>query len=411
MNLLQSLKTALVAIAANKRRSFLTVLGIVIGIAAVILIISVSQGAQSIILNQVKMLGARTILIEPGREPKGPSDVSEILSNSLKLSDYEALLQKSNNPYIENATAIVISAGRIIYQNKEERVSMVGTLPSYQTLNDFYPSEGRFITTDEAKTGSNIIILGATIKDDIFGQSNAIGENIRIKNKIFKIVGVMTKKGASVGGLDYDKQVFIPIKTVQDMMGIKHVNIIMAQATETQYIEIATLDIKKTLRQRHNITNPDNDDFHVMTQSDITETLGLITNVLTILLGSVAAISLVVGGIGIMNIMLVSVSERTREIGLRKAVGATNNNILVQFLLESIVLTFFGGAIGIIIGSAFSALTALIMNQLGYSWDLILPFYSFILSFGVSSFIGLAFGIFPARHASRLNPIDALRYE
>ncbi|PJE58523.1 MAG: multidrug ABC transporter substrate-binding protein [Candidatus Portnoybacteria bacterium CG10_big_fil_rev_8_21_14_0_10_36_7] len=411
MNLLNTFKTAIGALIANKKRAGLTILGIIIGIAAVIIIISVSQGAQSIILNQVKALGAKTILVEPGREPKGPSDASEILSNSLKLADYEVLLQKNNNPYIDNATAFVMSSAHILYQNKEERASLAGVMPSYQAINNFYPVEGRFITDDESKTGANVIVLGDTIKNDIFGLSNAIGETVRIKNKRFRIIGVMDRKGAAVGGLDYDKQVFVPIKTAQDMLGIKHVNIIMLTATETEYIQTAADDIKRILRQRHGIINPDNDDFHVITQEDIANTLSLITSVLTILLGSVAAISLIVGGIGIMNIMLVSVAERTQEIGLRKSVGATNKNILLQFLLEAIILTLLGGIIGIIIGISFSAFIAFIMNQLDYSWDLIIPIYSLFLSSGVASFIGLVFGIYPAKAASKLNPIDALRYE
>lgn len=412
MKLSTSFLTALTALRANTKRSILTILGIVIGISAVILIISLSQGAQSIILNQVQGLGAKIIFIEPGKEPEGPSEFTEILSDSLKMADFEALQNKANAPFIERMTPMVIGPTRVFYAGHEKRVTVLGTTPMYQYMQDFYPAQGRFISEAESRAGGAVAVLGDTIKNDLFGASEAVGKTIKIKNKNLKVVGVMARKGASVGGLNYDEQVIVPLPTAQkEILGIKHLHVIMAEATETKYIETTVQDIKNIIRARHNITDPDNDDFHVFSQADIAQRLALITGVLTILLGSVAAVSLIVGGIGIMNIMLVSVAERTREIGLRKAVGATNKDILKQFLLEAILLTASGGIIGLILGAALAVITTLAMNYLGYSWDLIIPVYSLFLSFGVSTLIGLVFGIFPARRASKLNPIAALRYE
>ena len=407
-----TLKTAYTSLQANRGRSALTMLGIVIGISSVILMVSVGQGAESIILGQIQGFGSKNLFVEPGREPHGPSAFSSIFTNSLKLEDVASLQDTSRVPHAVDAAPLVIGNTRVTYGNTEVSTTYGGTTPAMQRIMDFTIALGRFFTQEEAYSQARVAVLGEKVREELFGRSSPVGELIKIKRVTFRVVGVMKPVG-SIGFQNFDDRVFVPISSAQKLLsGINHVNFIMVRADSEARVAQTKTDITLTLRERHGIQNPDNDDFHVSTQEDAAGRIGIVTDILTILLSSVAAISLIVGGIGIMNIMLVSVTERTREIGLRKAVGATNGDILAQFLTESVLLTLVGGIAGVGAGITIAYGVSLIATHaLGYIWNFALPIDAVVLAFGVSAVIGLVFGIYPARRASRLNPIDALRYE
>jgi len=274
------------------------------------------------------------------------------------------------------------------------------------------PAEGSFFGDEDIRQHATVAIIGSKVREKLFGLSAAIGENIKIKDKNFRVIGVLPPKG-QVSIINVDEVVVVPYTTAQkDLMGINHYNSMMAEAASEEVLVKTANDIKLTLRELHGITDPSKDDFHVMTQTDIANSAKMITGILTWLLISVAAISLVVGGIGIMNIMFVSVTERTHEIGLRKALGATDNNILTQFLMEAILLTAAGGVIGIIVGAGISYLVTLILSRVvAMNWTFTFPISAALIGIAVSSIIGLVFGLYPARQAARKNPIEALRYE
>lgn len=412
MNFKHTFKIAIIDLKINKFRSILTVLGIVIGVAAIILIMSTGQGANNLILGQIGKLGSKTIIIEPGREPQGPSDFTSILSDSLKEKDIAALKNKSNVPGLEDLTPNVIVPGSVSYQGQTYRATTIGSSAFLSRVLDIQPTEGIFFDDEDIKQRASVAVIGSKVREKLFGLSNAIGENIKIKDKNFRVIGVLSPEG-QVSIINVDDIVVIPYTTAQKyLLGISHYNSIMAEAENEQSVARTANDIKLTLRESHGITDPSKDDFHVMTQTDIADRVKVITGILTWFLVSVAAISLIVGGIGIMNIMLVSVTERTREIGLRKALGATDGDILKQFLSEAIVLTFSGGLLGIILGAAFAYFLSLILSKIvSLNWQFSFPVSAAVVGLTVSSFIGLVFGIFPAREASLKDPIEALRCE
>jgi putative ABC transport system permease protein len=321
------------------------------------------------------------------------------------------LRRPENVPTLGEIMPVVFGSEVASYGGETYRPTIFGVTDLAQELYDIYPGEGAFFTPEDVQNRSDVVVLGTKVKDELFGSANAVGERIKIKSKTYRVVGVLSSKGP--GSLvNFDDIIMMPYTSAQQyVLGIKHYQRIAAQAKTAEDVPRTVSDIKATLRASHRITDPKDDDFSIETQQDIVSRLGIITSVLTLLLSSIAAISLVVGGIGIMNIMLVSVTERTREIGLRKAVGATTSHILQQFLVEAVVLTMLGGIIGILFGMGFSFLVSLVMGQMGYNWSFIVPFYSVALAFVVSTLTGLAFGIYPARRAARLHPIDALRYE
>ena len=407
-----TVKTAYQSLQSNRSRSALTILGIVIGISSVILMISVGKGAESLILNEIRGIGSRTIAIVPGRQLKGPADVILTFTDSLKERDLAALLKEENVPEAQDVMPAVFGGVGGSFGDKKYTFTLLGGSDSIQKIFNVAVNEGYFFTKEDVLNNARVIIIGQKVKEELFGSGDALGQKIKIKGNTFKVIGVLPPKGQFIF-LNLDEAAMMPYTTAQHLVfGIKHFNRIMVNVETEDAVSRTKEDIARTLRETHNIASPKDDDFFLETQADAIERVGVITSILTILLSSIAAISLIVGGIGIMNIMLVSVTERTREIGLRKAVGATTSDILKQFLSEAILLTAFGGVAGILLGAALAYLIALGVNRfLGYQWSFIMPLYAIVLAFGVSSLIGLVFGIYPARRASRLNPIDALRYE
>lgn len=412
MHIKYSIKTAYNGLASNKPRSILTILGIVIGITAIILIVSMGQGAQNLILSQIQGLGSKTIVVIPGREPKGPSDAAQVFSDSLKEKDLTALKIKSNVPTLGSIMPLLFGGEAISYQDEIYRATVFGGSELISDIFDLDADIGRFFTQEEVRSRADVAIIGSKVKEELFGPSDALGEKIKIKNKYYKIIGILPRKG-QVSFFNFDETAIVPYTTAQQyIFGIKYFHRFVVTAQSEDLINQTVRDIQITLRNEHQIEDPSKDDFFVETQADLASRLGVITSVLTLFLVSVAAISLLVGGIGIMNIMLVSVTERTREIGLRKAIGATEKNILQQFLFEAIMLTASGGAVGIALGTILSYLVSLILGgSLGLAWEFSFPFVAAIIGLAVSSIVGLIFGLYPARKASLKSPIEALRYE
>jgi len=413
MDLTFTLKTAVIGLKTHKSRSILTILGIVIGITSIILVMSLGQGAQNLILSEIQSIGPKTISIMPGRQPKGPTDIFSIFADSLKQNDLEALSNKGNIPHADKIMPIVFGSENLVYGSNTYQATLFGTTDFFAELYDMYPDRGRIFDTDEIKSYANVTVIGSKIEEQLFTSGeDALNQKIKIKGMNFKVIGILPKKGQS-SFLNFDEAVIIPYTTAQQyIFGIKYFNRIAVQADSEKNVNETVDDIKLTLRNSHNITDPSKDDFFVETQAEAMQTVGTITGVLTWFLTAIAAISLLVGGVGIMNIMLVSVTERTREIGLRKAIGATEKNILLQFLVEAVLLTALGGIIGVSLGASISFLISLVLSRLlAVSWTFTFPIMGALLGLGVAALIGLVFGIYPARQASKKSPIEALRYE
>jgi putative ABC transport system permease protein len=413
MNISYSFKTAIRGLKANKSRSTLTILGIVIGITAIMMVMSLGQGAQNLILSQIQgQVGSKVIEIAPGRQPKGPTDFLSMFADSLKQKDVEALEKKSNVPNLAKIMPLVFGSESVIYGSETYQATLYGMNEFAVTMYNVLPSEGRFLSEEEVKSYAGVAVIGSRIKEELFANDEVLGQKIRIKGKNFKVIGILPKKGQGML-IGFDEVVIVPYTTAQRyILGIKHFQHIIVEADSEANISQTVEDIEATLRNSHNITDPEKDDFNVSSQADAMAMVNTIMNILTLFLAAVAAISLIVGGVGIMNIMLVSVTERTREIGLRKAIGATEKDILFQFLLEAVILTALGGIIGIILGTSLSFLTSLALTRFAnLNWPFNFPVQAAALGIGVSAFVGLIFGLYPARQASQKSPIEALRYE
>ena len=401
------------ALRAKRSRTFLTMLGIIIGIASVIIIMSAGAGAQSLIVNQIKSMGSNFISIFPGKgEDKGPPpSVMGLVNTSLKDTDITALLSKNNVPHGVAVTGYNRGVGTIIWREEQTDGTFVGVNSYFPEVEDSYVADGRFFTEDENMSLARVAVIGYQVKQDLFGDQEALGQVIKIKKSAFTVIGINPKQGVK-GFQNVDSLIYIPAKTAQKiLLGLNYYSLLRIKVDNEANIDQTINDALLTLRETHNISNSADDDFTIRSQKDSLDILLAVTNALKFFLAAIAAISLIVGGVGIMNIMLVAVNERTREIGLRKAVGAKNNNIMSQFLIESVIITLFGGIIGIAIGVAFSILVAYVARALGYNWDLVISPFAIILATSISIIVGLVFGLYPASRASKLNPIEALHYE
>jgi putative ABC transport system permease protein len=413
MNLYENIRLAIYSLVANKLRALLTMLGIIIGVAAVITLLSVGQSVESFVVAEFDGLGNNLLFVFPGQfepgqgpvQPRGGGLTNEdvaALSDSLRAPDIIAAIPQMDR------LAVVTRGGR------ETRTNISGTTADFPEVRNFYPIAGNFFSEQDDNTSARVAVLGQTVYEALFPDGELpIGEIIKINNTNFHIVGLLEEKGGS-GFNDQDNLVIIPLNTAQRRLfpsrrpdGKFRVDLIFAQAVSEERQSAAIAQIEALLRETHDIGMGDEDDFTVLSQSELIGALSQITNILTVFLSLIAGISLLVGGIGIMNIMLVSVRERTREIGLRKAVGAKRANILWQFLIEAMVLAIIGGLLGLILGVVSSLIIASFSADLQptVAWD------SVVLAIGFSAAVGLFFGIFPAYRAARLNPIDALRYE
>ncbi len=412
MNLIENIKTVWLSIMRNKVRSFLTMLGIIIGIMSVIVIMSVGAGAQSLILNQIKSLGSNLVGVLPGKsDTKGPpASAMGIVVTTLKADDVEAIKKDSESHFIA-ATGYVRGNDTVTWNGNKINTNFVGVSADYPNVEDAPIASGRFFSEDEDKSLARVAIVGSQVATELFGQNDPIGKDIKIKKSNFTIIGTMKERGTS-GFQNQDNQIFVPLNTAQKiLLGIDYVSFARFKVDNAEDVNSSMERMREILRDRHNITNPDNDDFSVRSMAQGLDAITNVTNALKMFLTAIAAIALAVGGIGIMNIMLAAVQERTREIGLRKAVGAKNRDIIFQFLTESAMITLIGGLIGIILGALISFIVAKVAVSMGYSWDFVVTFSSILIATLVSIGVGLVFGIIPARRAAKLNPIEALRYE
>ena len=395
----------------NKMRSFLTSLGIIIGISSVIIIISLGAGAQSLLVNEVKEVGTDLIGILPGasEEDGPPASVMGINITTLTDNDAQAILNQV--PEITAVSSYVTGSAIASWQNQTVDTSFYGVSPNYLFVESTEVVVGHFFSEEENNSAARVAVLGSGIAEEIFANQDPLNARIKINKESFEVIGVMKSRGSSTFQ-NSDKLIFIPLNTGQKiMLGINHVSVVRGKVKEGSDIDLVIEDVKKILRERHNIDNPEQDDFSVRSQVQALDTLKSLTDALSYFLAMVAGISLIVGGIGIMNIMLASINESTREIGLRKAVGATRRDISIQYLVQTMALSMTGGITGIVFGTIISFLVSVVANYLGYAWDFIVTWQSIVLAVGFTSLVGLLSGWYPAKKAAELNPIDALRYE
>ena len=402
MLILDLFKMAIRSLISHKLRTFLTALGIIIGVASVISMISIGEGARQQTLSTISKFGTNIITIKPGN--KKSRHVSTGKVDTLMLKD--ATFIEKNVPLITGVAAQVYRSAQLKFRNKNINTTVRGTGVNYRRLANFEMQKGRYFNQQEINVAKRVCVLGATVVKNLFAEANPLGETIKVDGKNFMVIGMTEPKGA-LSWFDPDDQIFIPVSTAQKrVFGMNHIQSIDVQASKIEDLEVIKEDITQLLRIRHNIANGKENDFYVQNSSQWLNSWGDAAKTFTYLLGGIAAISLMVGGIGIMNIMLVSVTERTREIGIRKAIGAKKKEILEQFLIESVLISFLGGGAGVLLGIGISE----IVSNIG-EWETIVSTQSILLAFGFSVGIGIFFGFYPANKAANMNPIEALRYE
>ena len=405
MELLEIMKIALRALARNKLRSALTMLGIIIGVGAVIAMVGIGNGAQKEVQNRIAAMGTNLLYVQAGSMNVGGARLGAGATQTLVESDVAAIEREA--PAVANAAPVSSASTQLVFGNQNWATSVTGTEPQYFDIRDWSMAQGAAFTDDDVRMASNVAVIGDTVKQNLFGGTNPIGQTIRAGNLPFTVVGVLSAKGSSGMGGDQDDGIYVPITTLQKKItGQDWLRSIMVSAKSQQESYAAQSQITAVLRDRHRLKASDPDDFSIRNLADVAELADQSAQVMTMLLASIAGVSLIVGGIGIMNIMLVSVTERTREIGVRVAIGATEEDVQRQFLLESVVLSLLGGAVGILVGIGSSILITYLLH-----WTVSISFAAVGAAVIFSTAVGIGFGYYPARKAARLDPIEALRFE
>jgi putative ABC transport system permease protein len=401
----QTLFIALRALRRNKMRSMLTALGIIIGVASVVAMVAVGNGAQARITNQVSALGQNLLMVFSGSKKSGAVNSGLGSASVITLADAEAVQREV--PDVVAVSPEVSVTAQTIANGRNWSTSVVGESADYLKIRDWKLASGSMFTDSETRSAAKVAVIGSKTANELFGPLNPVGQSVRIKNIPFTIIGLLESKGAGMGGANQDDRIIIPYTTaMKRITGDRYLRSVNVQIRSSERMEIAQQQITSLLRQRHRLSTGQSDDFNIFNQKEIADTVNSISQVITLLLGSVAGISLVVGGIGIMNIMLVSVTERTREIGIRIAVGAEPGAIRLQFLIEAVTLSLLGGLVGVLAGVGASQLVGMVAD-----FKAVVSTGSIVLAFGVSSAIGIFFGFYPAHKAAALDPIVALRYE
>ncbi|MEO6391476.1 MAG: ABC transporter permease [Pyrinomonadaceae bacterium] len=407
MNLLMIIRIAFRALARNKMRAALTMLGIIIGVSAVIAMVSIGQGAQASVQAQIASMGTNLLFVSAGAQNVGGvrSGTGDSGTNTLTVEDLKAI--KRELPSVSMVTPSINARSQMVAGNQNWNTTVVGVSEQYPDIRLWKLGSGAFFTDSDVRTAARVIVIGQTIADNLFPGQDPVGQSIRVTNLPFQVVGVMARKGQDAQGRDQDDTAFAPYTAVQKkLLGSTRVQIAYVSAVSEDATYTAQTQIAELLRQRHKLSANDPDDFTVRNMSDIAEAANETNSIMTMLLGSIAGVSLLVGGIGIMNIMLVSVTERTREIGIRMAIGARSSAVRSQFLIESIVLSLTGGAAGIVLGIVASLTIPLLLG-----WPTLVSFTAIVGSVVFSAAVGIFFGYYPARKAANLDPIDALRFE
>lgn len=406
MNTTNLLKIALRALANNKLRGFLTMLGIIIGVASVITMLAIGQGSKRSIQAQISEMGSNMIMIQPGADMRGGVRQDASAMETLKLQDYEDIVNETR--YVSATSPSVNSSGQAIYGANNAPTTVYGISPDYLEIRRYKVGDGDMFTEQDIQTAAKVCVVGKTVVDNLFtGGENPVGKVIRFQKLPFRIVGVLESKGYNSMGMDQDDLILAPYTTIQKkVLAITHLQGITCSALKEEYTDQAIDEITEILRRNHKLKESDDDDFTIRSQQELSTMLTSTTDMMTVLLAAVAGISLLVGGIGIMNIMYVSVTERTREIGLRMSIGAKGIDILAQFLIESILISVTGGLIGVVLGVG----AALVVNAVAHFPIYIQP-WSVVLSFAVCTVTGVFFGWYPAKKAAQLDPIEAIRYE
>ncbi len=408
INLPSTFRISFRALKVNKMRSALTMLGIIIGVGAVIAMLAVGTGASKKISDQISSMGSNLLIILPGATTAGGVRMGSGTQPTLTMGDAEAIQKECSA--VSNVAPVLNGVAQVVYGHQNWSTGVLGTAPSMLTVRDWPLSSGRSFTDQDVKSATKVCLLGQSVVDNLFGDMDPVGQFIRIKNVPFTVTGVLAPKGQSAQGQDQDDTILIPVTTAQKkLFGTSFpgmVRIIMVKAKSTEDLSSAEKQINDLLRQRHRIGTKQDNDFTVRNLTQVMQTAEQSTKVMTLLLGAIASVSLLVGGIGIMNIMLVSVTERTREIGIRMAIGAKTWDIRLQFIIEALTLSLIGGVAGIILGISGSKLISTLAG-----WTTIISPLSVLLAFGFSGLVGIFFGFYPAYKASLLDPIEALRYE
>jgi putative ABC transport system permease protein len=414
--MIKAFKQSIKALLANPGRTLLTMLGIVIGIGTVILVLSAGAGFRSLINAQVDTLGTNTLFIEvrvppttknrAASSPNPGGSFSGVVISSFKQRDLDEIKKLGN---VVDDYGIVTGLAAASYRNNNSSLIYYGASAERFNIDKSTLAEGRFYTQSEDTGGAQVVILGSNAAKKLFGQDDPLGKLLRLGTLNFQVIGVYTPQGALGGG---DDLVYVPLNTAQKkMLGIDYITVGIVQLEDTNASDATIAEIQTLMRRNHNITDPAKDDFIVQSQAQALDTFNTIFNGITYLLIAIAAISLIVGGVGIMNIMYVVVTERTAEIGLKKALGARESDIMKEFLIEAVLVTVLGGIIGIAGGAFLGWVVSLIANSAHLAWTFSVPFYAIAIGFGVSAVIGISFGVFPARSAAKMDPIEALRYE